>query len=372
MMSAIVRAGYRYVVRPALFKRDPELMHHAALHALGLLQCVPELCNEVCGMLTVQDSRLVQEWEGVRFPNPVGVPAGVDKAGVVVPALAALGFGSVEIGTVPRDAQPGKPFPRMFRLELDEAVINRMGFNSPGAAAVAAQLKQMRPLGVPLIINIGMSMRVDASDREAVEGDYRATVHLVHPFADIVTINVSSPNTPGIRSLQRREPMIRLVNCIVAELVGRRAKPIPILVKIAPDLMDEEILDVVEVIRIFRSDGVKIGLIATNTTLRRDGLRSSHRDQVGGLSGRPLTNRAQRVAEIIRRELPDVFLVGVGGIMTVEDAIERLRVANVIQVYTGLVYHGPTFAHDLNMGVLRHMRRYGFTTLAEMRQGVAL
>lgn len=323
-MTAFERA-----VRPALFRiggRDAERAHEFTLRRLAGLGAGTRalLARRYAVAAPV-------EAFGVRFPNPVGLAAGMDKNGVALPAWPALGFGFVEAGTVTAQAQPGNDKPRVFRLRGSEAVINRMGFNNAGAAALAERLRALGPLGVPLGVSLGKS-KVTPLD-EAVE-DYLASYRLLRPYADYIAVNVSSPNTPGLRTLQDRDR--------VAALLGALVGKTPVLVKIAPDLTEPAIAEVLDVCLAYGAAGV----IATNTTLGRDGLAPAdqpYAGEAGGLSGRPLTERARKVVHFVHQEtggrLP---IIGVGGIMEPADA-DRLfdAGATLVQLYTGFVYKGP-------------------------------
>ncbi|GAA5201968.1 quinone-dependent dihydroorotate dehydrogenase [Rugosimonospora acidiphila] len=332
-------AAYRRLARPVLFRLgggDAERAHEWTLRRLEWASGRPAALALLRGLGAPAAPRTVF---GVRFPNPVGVAAGVDKDGRALPAWAALGFGFVEAGTVTGRAQPGNPRPRLFRLPAHEAIINRMGFNNAGAAALAARLAAAGPGRVPLGISLGKS-KVTPLD-EAVE-DYLTSLRAVRPYADYLAVNVSSPNTPGLRSLQDRDQLGALLGALRAE-----AGTTPLLVKIAPDLTDHAIGEVLEVCA---EHGVS-GLIATNTTLSRDGLGGPPGGQptgvageAGGLSGRPLTRRALDVVTFVckRTELP---VIGVGGIMTPDDALRMFDAgASLVQLYSGLIYHGPGLA----------------------------
>jgi dihydroorotate dehydrogenase len=265
---------------------------------------------------------------GLRFPNPVGLAAGMDKDGRALPAWPALGFGFVEVGTVTAVAQPGNPRPRMFRLPADEAVINRMGFNNAGAAALATRLAALRPLGVPLGVSLGKSRVVPLADAVL---DYLTALRAVLPYADYLAVNVSSPNTPGLRSLQDRGQLAELLSALRAE-----AGSTPVLVKIAPDLTEHAIDEALDVCA---EHGVA-GVIATNTTV-------DHGGEQGGLSGRPLARRALEVVTFVGKhsELP---VIGVGGIMSPDDAKRMFDAgASLVQLYTGLVYRGPALVRAL-------------------------
>jgi dihydroorotate dehydrogenase len=333
---------YQRVVRPALFRvggGDAERAHEWTVRRLAKLSRRPAALRAL-GLSAVHGTpRTVF---GLRFPNPVGLAAGMDKDGRALPAWAALGFGFVEVGTVTARAQPGNPRPRVFRLPAEQAVINRMGFNNEGAAALATRLSTLRPLssagvaplrqaprlGIPLGVSLGKSKVVPLAD--AVE-DYLAALRAVLPYADYVAVNVSSPNTPGLRGLQDRAQLSALLAALRAE-----TGTTPVLVKIAPDLTEHAIGEALEVCQ---EHGVA-GVIATNTTVHHDG-------EQGGLSGRPLTRRALEVVTFVAKhsELP---VVGVGGIMSVDDALRMLDAgASLVQLYTGLIYHGPSLLHAI-------------------------
>jgi dihydroorotate dehydrogenase len=331
---------YRRLVRPVLFRLDPERAHDLALSGLAAV-------SRVVG--PVQRRRMARESEadssatvfGIRFPTRVGVAAGLDKDGRALRAWPLLGFGFVEVGTVTARPQPGNPAPRLFRLPADRAVINRMGFNNAGAAALAVRLQRTGPLPVPLGISIGKSKVTPVED--AVE-DYLASLRLLHRFADYVAVNVSSPNTPGLRTLQDAGALRALVDALVAEsraLAAPESRPPPLLVKVAPDLSHEALEELVDVCL---GHGVS-GLVATNTTLDRTAL--VHRDpraaEAGGLSGAPLAPRALEVVRRIRAQADDRLpVIGVGGISGPDDAQRLVDAgASLVQIYTGLIYEGP-------------------------------
>ena len=315
-------------VRPVLFRLgggDAERAHEWTLRRLAALSRRPAALRALRAAAVRGTPRTVF---GLRFPNPVGLAAGMDKDGRALPAWAALGFGFVEVGTVTARPQPGNPRPRVFRLPASQAVINRMGFNNEGAAALATRLATLRPLGIPLGVSLGKSKVVPLAD--AVE-DYLAALRAVLPYADYVAVNVSSPNTPGLRGLQDRAQL----SALLAALRGETGTT-PVLVKIAPDLTEHAIGEALEVCQ---EHGVA-GVIATNTTVQHDG-------EQGGLSGRPLTGRSLEVVTFVAKhsELP---VVGVGGIMSVDDALRMLDAgASLVQLYTGLIYHGPSLLHAI-------------------------
>ncbi|HEV8711503.1 MAG TPA: quinone-dependent dihydroorotate dehydrogenase [Candidatus Binatia bacterium] len=335
-------------LRPLFFSLDPEQAHHLTLKSLKLLQA-----SLIAPVQPLSDPRLSQELWGLRFPNPVGLAAGYDKNAQVPLAWHALGFGFAELGTVTAKAQVGNPKPRIFRLEKDAALINRLGFNNDGAVAIARRLAKLLPPGrphpIPLGFNIGKS-RVTPLE-EAVD-DYVESCERLFPFADYLVVNVSSPNTPDLRKLQESERLGRLLEALLVS--NRRladqshAQPKPVLVKIAPDLQDEE---VTEVARVSQAVGAS-GLIATNTTIARPALRSLSREE-GGLSGQPLAKRALEVLRVLFRAVDGKLpLIGVGGIFSAEDAYARIRAgASLVQLYTGLIYEGPLLPRRLVRGL---------------------
>jgi dihydroorotate dehydrogenase len=320
---------FESAVRPVLFRLgggDAEAAHEFTLRRLAGLGA---------GTRAVLRRRYAVaapvEVFGVRFPNPVGLAAGMDKNGVALPAWPALGFGFVEVGTVTAHAQPGNDRPRLFRLRDSAAIINRMGFNNAGATALAARLDALGPLGVPLGISLGKSK---VTPLDAAVEDYLTSYNLLRPYADYIAVNVSSPNTPGLRTLQDKSHLSGLL----AALAGRT----PVLVKIAPDLTEPAIAELLEVCLGYGAAGV----IATNTTLSRDGLASSDQEraaEAGGLSGRPLTERAREVVRFVHEEtggrLP---IIGVGGVFDADDAARLFDAgASLVQLYSGFIYRGP-------------------------------
>ncbi|MCW2755379.1 MAG: dihydroorotate oxidase [Marmoricola sp.] len=353
---------YRTLFDKVLTRVDPEQAHHAAFAAI-------RAAGPALGGL----SRLAPRPAGVRrmgldFPGVLGLAAGFDKNGVGIDALAALGFGFVEIGTVTGEPQPGNPKPRLVRLPADRAVVNRMGFNNDGAEAVAERLRR-RSSSLPrrgdgrrgpvLGINIGKTKVV--GEDEAI-ADYEKSTGLLAPYADYLVVNVSSPNTPGLRDLQataKLEPLLRAVRARADDVTGHRDARVPLLVKIAPDLADP---DVLEVARLACDLGLD-GIVATNTTIERTGLSSTaaeiERAGAGGLSGEPLRKRSLAVLRLLRSQVgPEMTLVGVGGIAGVEDAVERLAAgADLLQAYTAFIYEGPWWARKLNLAIAKEQRR---------------
>jgi len=327
-----VRAAYA-AIRPLLFRMAPERAHAATLEAMRLVAGSPTLQALVRPWFATPE-RPVEAF-GLRFSNPVGLAAGYDKDGVAVAGLATLGFGHVEVGTVTLRPQPGNAGPRVFRLAGDEAIVNRLGFPCRGADFAAEQLSRPRPPGLVVGVNIGKNKDTPL---EEAPGDYAALVDRFAPLADYLVINVSSPNTVGLRRLQGKAALERLLD---AALARRDAQPgrTPLLVKLAPDLDDAGLDDALDVLL---SRGVD-GVVATNTTLSRAGLSSAGATAAGGLSGRPLTERANAlVATIHRRTDGRLPIIGVGGVFTADDARARLDAgATLVQLYTSLVYEGP-------------------------------
>ncbi|HEX6041697.1 MAG TPA: quinone-dependent dihydroorotate dehydrogenase [Longimicrobium sp.] len=352
-------------IRPLLFTLPAEQAHHAGTTALSTALALPPARAAARALFDVRHPALQVERFGIRFPNPVGLAAGFDKSGAWFNALGALGFGAIEIGTVTALAQPGNPQPRLFRLPADQALLNRMGFNNPGAEAVAARLRRARIEPV-LGINLGKSKAAPLEDAAA---DYLRSLELLEPFAAYLVVNVSSPNTPGLRQLQDAAPLRELLRALrtrageLASARGGAAKPI--LLKIAPDLTDPQ---VEEAAGIAVEEGMA-GLIATNTTVSREGLRTPGVDGMGagGISGAPVRRRAvEVVAHAYRTTGGRLPIVGVGGIFGPDDAWAMVRAgASLVQVWTGFIYRGPGIARDINRGLLRRMARDGFRSLDE-------
>ncbi|MGW9112929.1 quinone-dependent dihydroorotate dehydrogenase [Microbacterium sp. NPDC055683] len=332
---------YPLLFRHVLTRIDPESAHHLGMLAIRVMGTPP--VSWVVRALTRPDPRLAVHALGVDFPTPFGIAAGFDKNVVGVRGLDALGFGHVEVGTLTAIPQPGNPAPRLFRLTADRALVNRMGFNNKGAAAAARRLARLRRGGAVVGVNIGKSRVVSVEDARA---DYVASARILSPLADYLAVNVSSPNTPGLRGLQAVETLRPLLSA-VKEAAGET----PLLVKIAPDLPDDE----VEAVALLAVELGLAGLIATNTTISRDGLSSDPATIVGagegGLSGAPLKARSLAVLEIVRRAVPDpaFCVVSVGGVETAAEAQERLDAgATLVQGYSGFIYEGPFWARRLN------------------------
>jgi dihydroorotate dehydrogenase len=345
------------LLRPFLFRLDPERAHALTIFALRLAGAAPFL-NWTLRQMYRAPEKPVDAF-GLRFKNPVGLAAGYDKDGVAVAGLAALGFGHVEVGTVTPLAQDGNPKPRVFRLVEDEAVINRMGFPGRGADFVRRRIKPVdnvnliqRLMGVlpnrqPTILGVNLGRNKSTPNEEAVL-DYLSLVQDFAPFADYLTINISSPNTVGLRQLQGREALEKLLEQVHTQRVmeqDKLEKQLPVLVKLAPDLTEAELDDAVDVILRANMDGI----IVTNTTLAREGLRSSHQGETGGLSGKPLAVKSEAVLrQTVERVNGKIPIVSAGGIMDPEDAKRRLDMgAALVQIYTGLVYRGPALVKEI-------------------------
>ena len=339
---------YKALIRPLLYLLPAEAAHHLAFGCLRLLAAIP-------GMLALMrrvfhdrgDSSRVRAL-GLDFPNPIGLAAGFDKDAIGYEALGAMGFGFIEVGTLTGQAQPGNPKPRLYRLTKDRALVNRMGFNNRGSADAVARLQ--RPHQAIVGVNIGKTKVVP---EEQAVGDYVASAKRVGPYADYVVVNVSSPNTPGLRSLQASEKLRPLLGAVREALNEvSPARRVPLLVKIAPDLADDDVDAVADLAIDLGLDGI----IATNTSISRDGLVSSadevERCGAGGLSGAPLRERSMEVLQRLRGRVGDeMVLISVGGIETPEQARERLEAgATLVQIYTALIYEGPWLPKRLAKG----------------------
>jgi dihydroorotate dehydrogenase len=341
---------YRFFLRPLLFLFSPESIHHTTFKILKLIGYVPGALALTRALFVLKNQKLERKILGLTFPNPVGLAAGFDKDALLIDELAAFGFGFIEIGTLTPKPQPGNEKPRLFRLPADKAIINRMGFNNEGADGAVRRL-QNRKSNVIIGGNIGKNK---VTPNETAFEDYTNCFEALYPYVDYFVVNVSSPNTPNLRELQEKEPLKKILNS-VRELNQQKAKPKPILLKIAPDLSESQLNDVVEILLETKTDGV----IATNTTISREGLTTSveiiSSIGNGGLSGKPLTKRATEVITFLRSKLGNDFpIIGVGGIMTPEDAIEKLKAgADLVQIYTGFIYEGPGFVKKINRALLQ-------------------
>jgi len=327
------------LLRSLLFKLSPETSHDISLEWMS--------AAERLGLLSPfirQPDDLPREVMGIHFPNPVGLSAGLDKNGDHIDAMAACGFGFLEIGTVTPRSQPGNPKPRLFRLQQNQAIINRMGFNNLGVEHLVARVKKARFAG-PLGINIGKNLATPVDDAVS---DYLKGMRAVHPRATYITVNVSSPNTPGLRNLQFGDALSRLLEQLKeeqAKLQQQHSRYVPLAIKIAPDMSDEEIAMTAKALLEHEIDGV----IAGNTTLDKSAIQGvPHADEAGGLSGAPLAKKATHVIRVLHGELSgQIPIIGVGGIMSGAMALEKMRAgASLVQVYTGFIYHGPRLVRE--------------------------
>lgn len=339
---------YKVIIKPLFFLFPPELAHHITVTIFKVLLKIPLLSSLIQGYFRVEHPELKRFFLGLSFSNPVGLAAGFDKDGKYLDTMSALGFGFIEIGTITPLPQPGNAKPRLFRLPKDLALINRMGFNNEGIQPLITRLKN-RPKNLIVGGNIGKNK--NTSQEEAVL-DYGHSFRQLFPYVDYFAVNVSSPNTPGLRQLQEREPLEQLL--IYLQEINKELGGKPILLKIAPDLNFEELDDILHIVQKAQLDGV----IATNTTISRECLTTDSAiiDEIGngGLSGKPLKKRATEVIRYLsQKSNGQLFIIGVGGIFSTEDALEKINAgASLIQVYTGLIYEGPSLVKKINKGIL--------------------
>ncbi|WP_197029380.1 quinone-dependent dihydroorotate dehydrogenase [Alicyclobacillus macrosporangiidus] len=345
------------MLRPILFRIDPEAAHHLTMAALSR---APWAAGLAAGKVQEHPSLHQSLW-GLSFAHPVGLAAGLDKNALAIPALFRCGFSFIEVGTVTPRPQPGNPKPRLFRLPADEALINRMGFNNDGATAVAGRVRRWTGLGV-IGVNLGKNK---GTPNERAHDDYLALVNVFAPMADYLVINVSSPNTPGLRDLQTQEHLLPLVQAVSAarDRVAPPERRPPLLVKLSPDLADADLQSLAIALA---QSGVD-GLIATNTTITRPALATPGVQEAGGLSGRPLRQRATEVVRLLYRatggRLP---IIGSGGVISADDAYEKIRAgASLVQVYTGFIYRGPRLVQEMVDGLAERLARDGFSHIRE-------
>ncbi|WP_114904281.1 quinone-dependent dihydroorotate dehydrogenase [Kordia sp. SMS9] len=336
---------YQFLVKPILFRFDPEKVHHFTFSLIRTLCKIPFVSSIFRRMYVVNDKRLERTVFGLTFKNPVGLAAGFDKDAKLYNELSNFGFGFIEIGTLTPKPQVGNPKKRLFRLKQDEAIINRMGFNNGGVHEAVERLKKNK--GVLIGGNIGKNKVTPNED--AVE-DYKICFEALFPHVDYFVVNVSSPNTPGLRELQDKEPLTALLSTLQG-MNREKASPKPILLKIAPDLTNEQLEDIIEIV----ANTNIAGVIATNTTISREGLQSPDKEEMGGLSGKPLTNRSTEVIRFLAEKSNKAFpIIGVGGIHTAKDALEKLDAgADLVQLYTGFVYEGPNLIKNINKELLK-------------------
>ena len=335
---------YKSLVRSLLFHFDPEWVHHFTFKSLQNFGKIPGFSAFLRKQFQLNDPRLEREVFGIKFKNPVGLSAGFDKDAKLYKELDDLGFGFIEIGTLTPKPQPGNEKRRLFRLKKDEAIINRMGFNNEGVDAAVKHLRANK--NVIIGGNIGKNK---ITPNEKAFEDYKICFEALFDYVDYFVVNVSSPNTPNLRELQDKEPLTNLLNSL-QELNVTKPKQMPILLKIAPDLTDSQLLDIIDIVKETKIAGV----IATNTTISREGLTSEHKNETGGLSGKPLKNRATEVIRFLSEKSNKAFpIIGVGGIHSAEDALEKLDAgASLVQLYTGFIYEGPGLIKKINKAIL--------------------
>ncbi|NQY66604.1 MAG: quinone-dependent dihydroorotate dehydrogenase [Flavobacteriales bacterium] len=341
---------YKLIIRPILFLLSPEKIHTIIFRLIRFLFAFPGVSSIVSLVYRVDDKRLERDLFGLKFSNPIGLAAGFDKNAVLVDELSSMGFGFLEVGTVTPKPQDGNPKPRLFRLKEDNAIINRMGFNNDGVIEIANRLRKVNS---KIIIggNIGKNK---VTLNEDAQNDYIKAYEGLYDVVDYFVLNVSSPNTPGLRELQEKEPLKALLNQ-VSEINRLKSKPKPILLKIAPDLTNEQLIDIIEIVEEVKLDGV----IATNTTIDRSNLKApdSMLSDIGngGLSGKPLVQRSTEVIRFLHDNSKTKFpIIGVGGIHSKEDALEKLEAgASLIQLYTGFIYEGPVLVKEINEALLK-------------------
>jgi len=339
---------YKFLIRPALFLLPAEKAHHFTFALFGGLMKIPGLLSLTRTIFKRSDKSLEKELWGIKFPNPVGLAAGFDKDAKLYRELSALGFGFIEVGTITPKGQPGNPSPRLFRLPKDQGLINRLGFNNQGVEAAVERLKN-KPKGLIIGGNIGKNK---TTPNDKATEDYLISFRALHAYVDYFVVNVSSPNTPNLRELQDKEPLKRLLITLQEENKSFAA-PKPILLKVAPDLTAGQLNDIIDLIQEIALDG----LIATNTTIDRSGLITADKEVAaigaGGLSGKPLEKRSTEVIKYIAQRSNKAFpIIAVGGVMSPEDALAKLEAgADLVQLYTGFIYEGPSLISRINRAI---------------------
>ncbi len=339
---------YKLIIRPILFWFDPEKVHYFTFSLIRNLSKIPGFSSIFKNLYQVNDKRLEVEVFGLKFKNPVGLAAGFDKDAKLYRELSNFGFGFIEIGTLTPKPQEGNPKKRLFRLPKDNAIINRMGFNNGGVLDAVQRLKKNKD--VLIGGNIGKNKLTP--NENAIE-DYQICFDELYDYVDYFAVNVSSPNTPNLRELQEKEPLTKLLLALQNNK-KQIIKNKPILLKIAPDLTDEQLLDIIDIVNQTKISGI----IATNTTILRENLLSDNKSEIGGLSGKPLTNRSTEVIRFLSEKSNKSFpIIGVGGIHTKEDALEKLEAgASLVQLYTGFIYEGPALVKAINKKILGKMQ----------------
>ena len=338
---------YKKIILPILFLIDPEKVHNIIFSSIKILFKFPFVKFLVSKFYIIDDSRLEKSLFGIKFKNPVGLAAGFDKNAQLYEELTSFGFGFIEIGTVTPKPQSGNPKKRLFRLVEDSAIINRMGFNNVGVEEVIENLKKNKST----LIGGNIGKNKITPNSLAID-DYVASFNMLFDYVDYFVVNVSSPNTPNLRDLQEKEPLTKLINSLIS-INRNKNKPKPILLKIAPDLNNNQLLDIISIVKNAGLDGI----IATNTTINRDNLKSVNKNELGGLSGKPLTSRSTEVIKFISKNSNKTIpIIGVGGINSVADALEKFDAgADLIQIYTGFIYEGPNLIRSINKALLNRV-----------------
>ena len=340
---------YKLIIRPFLFRFSPEVAHKITFSLLSILGKIQPLAFFVKKIYQVQSPTLQRNIAGLRFQNPIGLAAGLDKDADVFDELGLLGFGFIEIGTVTPKPQPGNPKPRLFRLKKDKALINRMGFNNKGVDYSIEKLKKRKDKNLIIGGNIGKN-KITPLDK--AEDDYLISFEKLFPYVDYFVINVSSPNTPNLRELQNKKPLTKLITNIL-KLNNNKTLPKPVFLKIAPDLTTSQLKDIIEII----NDSDLTGVIATNTTISRIDLKEENIEYIGagGLSGLPLKNKSTEIIKFLRSNLKqNKKIIGVGGIFSPDDAIEKIEAgADLIQIFTSFIYEGPSLIKRINKAIIR-------------------
>lgn len=335
---------YKLIIRPILFCFDPEKVHYFTFSIIRFINRIPLVSGIIKFIYSVEHAKLERELFGLKFSNPVGLAAGFDKDAKLFNELSNFGFGFIEIGTLTPKPQPGNPKKRLFRLKSDAAIINRMGFNNGGVIEAVERLKKNK--GVLIGGNIGKNK---LTPNENAVDDYKISFNALFDFVDYFVVNVSSPNTPNLRALQDKEPLTKLLKVLKVENSKKDAQK-PILLKIAPDLTDSQLLDIIDIVAETKIDGV----IATNTTISREGLISENKKETGGLSGKPISNRSTEVIRFLAEKSNKAFpIIGVGGIHSAKDALDKIEAgADLIQLYTGFIYEGPKLIKEINKALI--------------------
>ena len=338
---------YKKIILPVLFLIDPEKVHNIIFSSIKILFKFPLVKFLVSKFYIIDDSRLEKSLFGIKFKNPVGLAAGFDKNAQLYEELTSFGFGFIEIGTVTPKPQSGNPKKRLFRLVEDSAIINRMGFNNVGVEEIIKNLKKNKST----LIGGNIGKNKITPNYLAID-DYVTSFNMLFDFVDYFVVNVSSPNTPNLRDLQEKEPLTKLINSLIS-INRNKNKPKPILLKIAPDLNNNQLLDIISIVKDTGLDGI----IATNTTINRDNLKSLNKNELGGLSGKPLTSRSTEVIKFISKNSNKTIpIIGVGGINSVADALEKFDAgADLIQIYTGFIYEGPNLIKSINKALLNRV-----------------